>query len=97
MNFNIECWLMLLGFPWIIGVMIVSNLQLPHLVEYLYGKMTRKLCRLLVRAHVTELYEVPHFIVIIEAEGFQGQSWTIQCENISCLVVYLKMRIRYQL
>jgi hypothetical protein len=38
------------------------------------------LARLLVRARVTDLQEVPHFIVLTDAEGFNGESWTVQCE-----------------
>jgi hypothetical protein len=39
--------------------------------------------RVLVKARVTNLEEVPRHIVFSEAEGFLGQSWTIQCEIIS--------------
>jgi hypothetical protein len=35
--------------------------------------------RLLVRARVTSLKEVPQFIVFSVVEGFQGMSWTVQC------------------
>jgi hypothetical protein len=38
--------------------------------------------RLLLRARVTSLEEVPRFIVFCVSEGFKGFSWTIQCENI---------------
>jgi hypothetical protein len=38
------------------------------------------LTRLMVKARVTDLQEVPYFIVLTGGEGFQGQSWTIQCE-----------------
>jgi hypothetical protein len=40
------------------------------------------LARMLVKARVTDLESVPRFIVLSEAEGFLGQSWTIQCEII---------------
>jgi hypothetical protein len=40
------------------------------------------LTRLLVRAHVINLLDIPHFIVVSEGEGFQGQSWIVQCEVI---------------
>jgi hypothetical protein len=40
----------------------------------------RKLARLLVKARVTDLNDVPHFIVLTEADGLQSHSWTIQCE-----------------
>jgi hypothetical protein len=38
--------------------------------------------RLLVRARVTSLQEVPQFIVFSVAEGFQGISWTVQCDIV---------------
>jgi hypothetical protein len=38
------------------------------------------LTRLLVKARVSDLHDVPHFILLTEGEGFMGQSWTIQCE-----------------
>jgi hypothetical protein len=38
------------------------------------------LTRLLVKARVTELELVPHFLVISEIEGLQGESWAVQCE-----------------
>ncbi|KAL5650367.1 hypothetical protein ACJX0J_041176, partial [Zea mays] len=38
--------------------------------------------RLLVRARVTSLQEVPQFIVFSVAEGFQGVSWTVQCDIV---------------
>jgi hypothetical protein len=38
--------------------------------------------RLLVWARVTSLQEVPHFIIFSVAEGFQGVSWTVQCDIV---------------
>jgi hypothetical protein len=40
----------------------------------------RHLARLLVRARVTNLQDVPHFILIIDGEEFHGESWMVQCE-----------------
>jgi hypothetical protein len=40
------------------------------------------LARILVKARVTNLEDVPRHIVFSETDGFQGQSWTIQCEII---------------
>jgi hypothetical protein len=40
------------------------------------------LTRLLVKARVTNLEDVPRHLVFSETEGFIGQSWTIQCEII---------------
>jgi hypothetical protein len=38
--------------------------------------------RTLLRVRVTSLEEVPQFIVFPEADGFIGDSWTVQCEII---------------
>jgi hypothetical protein len=38
--------------------------------------------RTLLHVRVTSLEEVPQFIVFSEAEGFVGDSWTVQCEII---------------
>ncbi|TVU39446.1 hypothetical protein EJB05_12866, partial [Eragrostis curvula] len=80
-NFNRECWLMLLGFP--------LDYWHQHYIENAitsFGRLTgwhndpSNLARLLIRARVTELEDVPEFIVLTEGEGFQGFSWTIQVE-----------------
>jgi hypothetical protein len=40
------------------------------------------LTRLLVRARVTKMEGIPHFIVRSENEGFQGQSWALGYEAL---------------
>jgi hypothetical protein len=40
------------------------------------------LTRMLVKAQVTDLVEIPRHIIFSESEGFRGQSRTIQCEII---------------
>lgn len=80
-NFNRECWLMLLGF-------LPDYREDEHIVNTIssFGRVIswveddRNLARLLVRARVIDLESVPQFIVMTEGEGFQGESWTIQCE-----------------
>jgi hypothetical protein len=73
--FNHECWLMLLGFP-------LDFLSHEH-IQNAIGSFGRVLMwdpdisnatRLLVRARVTSLQEVPQFIVFSVAEGFNGVS-----------------------
>jgi hypothetical protein len=36
--------------------------------------------RLLLHARVTDLADAPHFILLTESNGFQGESWTVQCD-----------------
>jgi hypothetical protein len=42
----------------------------------------KNMTRLLVRARVVSLQEVPQFIVFLMAEGFQGITWIAQCEIV---------------
>jgi hypothetical protein len=81
--FNHECWLLLLGFP-------LDFWSHEH-IQNAIGSFGRVLMwdpdisnatRLLVRARVTSLQEVPQFIVFSVAEGFHGVSWTIQCDIV---------------
>ncbi|TVU06696.1 hypothetical protein EJB05_49921, partial [Eragrostis curvula] len=80
-NFNRECWLMLLGFP-------LDYWHLHYIENAIssFGRLTgwyndpSNLARVLVCARVTDLVDVPEFIVLTEGEGFQGFSWTIQVE-----------------
>lgn len=36
--------------------------------------------RLILKARMADLESIPHFIVFSKAEGFENDSWTIQCE-----------------
>jgi hypothetical protein len=81
--FNHECWLMLLGFP--------LDFWTHEHIHNAIGSFGRVLMwdpdisnatRLLVKARVTSLQEVPHFIVFSVAEGFHGVSWTVQCDIV---------------
>jgi hypothetical protein len=38
--------------------------------------------RLLVKECVTNLGDIPKHIVMSESDGFEGETWTIQCEII---------------
>lgn len=83
-QFNRDCWLMLMGFP-------VDFWEQEYLDQAIcnFGKVVSwekdmsKLARLIVKARVLDLESVPQFIVISDAEDFQGESWTVQCEVIS--------------
>jgi hypothetical protein len=81
--FNHECWLLLLGFP--------LDFWTHEHIQNAIGSFGRVLMwdpdpsnvtRLLVRVRVTSLQEVPQFIVFSVAEGFQGVSWTVQCDIV---------------
>ena len=40
----------------------------------------RHLSRILVRACVVDYESIPQFLVLTDGEGFQGESWMVQCE-----------------
>jgi hypothetical protein len=86
--FNHECWLMLLGFP--------LDYRSSEYLQAAIGSFGRlilweedrsNISRTLLRVRVTSLDEVPQFIVFSEAEGFAGDSWTVQCEIIQQLML----------
>jgi hypothetical protein len=69
---------MLLGFP--LDYWNNDNIQstLASSARMLMWENDRDhLARLMVRARVTDLQDVPYFLVLIEAEGFQGESWMV--------------------
>jgi hypothetical protein len=81
--FNCECWLMLLGFP--------LDYRSSEYLQAAIGSFGRLLLweedkhnvyRTMLRVRVTSREEVPQFIVFSEADGFIGDSWTVQCEII---------------
>lgn len=80
-NFNRECWLLLLGFPPDYREdEFVANAISPFGQVMYWVDDTTHLAKLLVRARVVDYESVPRFIVLTEGEGFQGESWTVQCE-----------------
>jgi hypothetical protein len=80
-NFNRECWLLLLGY-------LPEFREDPFMVNTIssFGRVIswvddeHHLARFLVRACVIDYESVPQFLVITDGEGFQGESWTVQCE-----------------
>ena len=82
-QFNRECWLMLLGFPvdyWEQEYLDNAVCSFGRVVSW--EKDFSKLARLIVKARVLDLESVPQFLILSDAEGFHGESWTVQCEII---------------
>jgi hypothetical protein len=81
LEYNQECWIMLLGFP--LDFWATYHI---HNVIASFGKVLTweddpsNLSRLLVKARVTDLEDIPKNSVFFETNGFLGQTWTIQCE-----------------
>jgi hypothetical protein len=67
-QFNQECWLMLLGFPldyWNIDSIETMLASFGRML--MWKNVKDHLTRLMVRARVTDLQDVPQFFVVIEA------------------------------
>lgn len=82
-EYNRKVWLLLLGFP----MDYLSQENIQHSIAS-FGKMltweedksNRNI--VLVKARVTDLGDIPKHIVMLENDGFQGETWSIQCEII---------------
>jgi hypothetical protein len=79
-NFNRECWLMLIGYP----PDYRSNEEIGHTIKsfgrLLFWQRDNVLARIIIKARVTDLVDIPHYIIISEGDFFEGVSLTVQCE-----------------
>lgn len=81
-NFNRECWLMLMGYP----PDYRSNEEIGDTIKS-FGRLQfwqrdNILARVIIKARVTDLEDVPHYIIISERDNFEGVSLPVQCEII---------------
>jgi hypothetical protein len=82
-QFNHECWLVMLRFPLDFWTTDYIQTALAPFGRMLMWENDRNhMTRLMVRARVSDLQDAPQFIVVTEAEGFQGESWMVQVEII---------------
>lgn len=80
-HFNTECWLMILGFPPDYQEEEFYQNAISSFGRLLYIQQEEgRLTRVIIRARVIDLQSIPHFIVFAESEGFESDSWTVQCE-----------------
>jgi hypothetical protein len=63
--------------------------------RFLFCRRDNVLARIIIKARVTDLANVPHYIIISEGDFFEGVSLIAQCEIISktCWGACHKMRI----
>lgn len=63
-----------------------------------WDNYSNHLTRQIVRARVVDLECIPHFTVFSDSPGYEGQSWTVQCEILQHenLGIGPLMRSRYQ-
>ncbi|KAJ1277065.1 hypothetical protein BS78_05G265400 [Paspalum vaginatum] len=82
-QFNRDCWLMLMGFPldyWEQDYLDQAFSPFGHVLKWENDRS--RLARLIVKARVIDLESAPQFLIISDADAFQGESWTVQCEII---------------
>lgn len=79
-NFNRECWLMLIGYPEDYRSTDDIADTIKSFGRIILWQKDNVLGRVIVKARVTELTDVPHYIVISEGDDFEGLSLTVQCE-----------------
>nr|TKW10652.1 hypothetical protein SEVIR_6G179800v2 [Setaria viridis] len=79
-NFNRECWLMLIRFP-------IDNRSSHEIEDSIrsFGRMILwqkddVLARVIIKARVTDLVDIPHYLILSEGDDFEGVSYTVQCE-----------------
>jgi hypothetical protein len=63
-----------------------------------WDNYSNHLTRQIVRARVVDLECIPHFTVFSDSPGYEGQSWTVQCEILQHenLGIGPLMRSRYR-
>lgn len=79
-NFNRECWLMLIGFP-------PDNRSANEIEDSIrsFGRMILwqkddVLAVVVLKARVTDLTDILHYLILSEGDDFEGVSYTVQCE-----------------
>jgi hypothetical protein len=78
--FNRECWLMLIGFP--VDSRNVDEIKgaIKSFGRLILWQKDDILARVIIKARVTSLEDVPHYFVLSEGDDFEGTSLTVQCE-----------------
>jgi hypothetical protein len=94
-NFNRECWLLLLGFlpDYREDVYVVNSISsFGRVLSWVDDE--NHMSRVLVRARVIDYESVPQFIVMTEGEGFRGNHgrFNVRFCRDNCLEVCPKMR-----
>lgn len=79
--FTVDCWMMLLRFP----DDYKSEFHIQNTISefgkvILWEESEHFPGRIMVRARVTSIEDVPQFLVYADSLDLNGKSWTIQCE-----------------
>nr|TKW03715.1 hypothetical protein SEVIR_7G059900v2 [Setaria viridis] len=79
-QFNRECWLMLVEYPVDTRTMEEIKDTIRSFGRLIYWQMDSVLARVVVKARVTNLEDIPHYLVLSEGDDFEGVSITVQVE-----------------
>lgn len=79
-TFNREFWLMLIGYP--------ANFRSPEEIgdtiksfgRLMFWQRDNVLARVIVKARVTDMVDIPHYIVISEGDDFESILLIVHCE-----------------
>lgn len=81
-NFNRECWLMLIGYPTDYRNTYEIEDTIKSFGRLLFWQRDNILARIIIKARVTDLTKVPHYIIISEGDDFERVSLIVSCEII---------------
>nr|TKW31368.1 hypothetical protein SEVIR_2G100900v2 [Setaria viridis] len=80
--FNRECWLLLIGYP-------IDSREIEDIRDAIksFGRLIcwqkdNVMARVVVKFRVTELEDIPHYLIFSEGDDFEGVSTTVQVEII---------------
>nr|TKW01385.1 hypothetical protein SEVIR_8G176600v2 [Setaria viridis] len=78
--FNRECWLLLIGFP--IDSRDIEDIRdaIKSFERLICWQKDNVMARVVVKVRVTELEDIPHYLVFSEGDDFEGISTTVQVE-----------------
>lgn len=79
-NFNRECWLLLIGYPEDYRNMDDIADTIKSFGRLILWQKDNVMGRIVIKARVTDLVDVPHYIILSEGDNFEGISFTVQCE-----------------
>lgn len=80
--FNRECWLMLIGFPSDSRNIEDIRDSIKSFGRLILWQKDDVLARIIIKARVTDLQNVPHYLIFSKGDDFEGVSLTVQCEII---------------
>nr|TKW28789.1 hypothetical protein SEVIR_3G350900v2 [Setaria viridis] len=75
-GFNRECWLMLIGFPPDSRSAAEIEDSIRSFGRLILWQKDNVLARVILKARVTDLIDIPHYLILSEGDDFEGISYT---------------------